>query len=80
MSIMILINVQHLQIVVFSFKKDLNGQKHSSSDSNQPIKQSPFPPAKFIIPPPSLTVMLFEKPWGLFKGGTKMKLIHFVIK
>ena len=42
----------------------------------------PPPLAKFIIPPPALTVMLFEKPWAPFKVGdqAKIKLIHFVIK
>ena len=39
--ILILINVQYLQIVVFSFKKGLIGQKYSSSDSHQPIRQYP---------------------------------------
>ena len=43
MPILILINIQYLQIVVFSCGKGLNGQKHSSSDSRQPIKQSPSP-------------------------------------
>ena len=41
MLILILINVQNLQIVVFSFEKGLKGQKHSSADFHQPIKQSP---------------------------------------
>ena len=42
----------------------------------------PLPLAKFIIPAPPLTVMLFEKPWALFKVGDqpRMKLIHFVIE
>ena len=40
-------NVQYLQIVVFSFEKTLNDQKHSYSDS-RPI---PLPPAKLFISP-----------------------------
>ena len=40
-------------------------------DFHQSIKQSFSPPARFLIPPPSFTVTLFE---------TKMKLMHFVIK
>ena len=32
MPILTLINVQYLQIVLFNIEKDLNGQKHSSSD------------------------------------------------
>ena len=45
-------------------------------------KTIPLPLVKIIIPHPPLTVMLFEKPWALFKmrDQTKMKLIHFVIK
>ena len=46
---MILINVQYLQSVVFSFKKGLNGQYqyHSSSGSHHLIKKIPV---KFPIP------------------------------
>ena len=45
-------------------------------------KTIPLPLAKFIIPHPPLTVMLFEKACVLFKAWDqpKMKLIHFVIK
>ena len=46
--ILILINVQYLQNVVFSFEKGLNVQMHSSSYSNHPIKN---PPRKFSISP-----------------------------
>ena len=42
-AILILIKVQYLQNVVFSFEKCFNGQRHSSSDCHQPIKQSPCP-------------------------------------
>ena len=38
MLILILINVQCLENVVFSFEKGSNSQKHSSSDSHNPIK------------------------------------------
>ena len=48
MLILILIDFQYLQNVVFSFVKGLNGQMHYSSDSNHPIKKTP---AKFPIPP-----------------------------
>ena len=43
MLILILINVQFLQIVVFNFEKSLNDQKHSSSDSHQHMNKSPSP-------------------------------------
>ena len=38
--ISILIDVQNIQKVVFSFEKGLNGEIHSS-DSHHPIKKSP---------------------------------------
>ena len=41
MLILILINVQYLQDVVFDFEKGLNGQNHSWPDSHHPIKKSP---------------------------------------
>ena len=83
MLILILINVQYLHIVIFSFEKGLNDQKHSFSDSNQPMKQ-PLTPQQnfsflalqhppltiisdFLIPP--LAVTQFEKPWTIFKSG-----------
>ena len=50
MLILILIKVQYLQKVVFSFEKGLNGQNHSPSGSHILIKNTP--PAKFLIPPP----------------------------
>ena len=74
-------NVQYLQIVVFSFEKTLNDQKHSSSDSRQPIKQSLSPQQNFsflplLYPPltvisdfciPPVTLTLFENRWRVFK-------------
>ena len=38
--ILILLDVQYLQTVAFSFKKGSKGQDHSSSDSHHPIKTS----------------------------------------
>ena len=40
MLILILINVQYLQNVVFSFEKGSSGQNHSLSDSHQPVEKS----------------------------------------
>ena len=57
--ILILIDVQYLQNVVFRFKKGLNGQNHSLSDSHHPIKKYP-PAGKFLIL--SYPLMLFGKP------------------
>ena len=57
----VLINVQYLQNVVFSFEKGLNGQVYSSSDSNHLIKKNP--PSKISHspylgdPPPQLNTI-----------------------
>ena len=68
MLILILLDAQYLQKVIFSFEKGLNSQNHSSSGSQHPIKK--FTPVKFSNPPNggggvvvfthSLTI--FEKP------------------
>ena len=52
MLILILINIQHLQKVVGSLEKVSNGQNHSSSGSNHPIKNPPSP-KKICNWPPS---------------------------
>ena len=44
MLILILINVQYLQKVVFSFEKGSNAQNHSLSDSQHLITPTPIPP------------------------------------
>ena len=50
MLILILINVQYLQKVVFRFEKGLNGQNHSSGSHNL---TTPLPPLQnFQFPPP----------------------------
>ena len=49
MLILILIDVQYLQNVDFSFEKGSNGQSNSSSDIHHPLKESP--PANFPFPP-----------------------------
>ena len=41
MLILILIDVQYIQNVVFSFEKSSNGQNHSSSDSHHPTTHTP---------------------------------------
>ena len=64
MSVFILIDVQYLQNVVFSFENSSNGQNHSSSDSNHRIEK--FLPAKFPHP-----LMLFWKP-RVLKSRTYM--------
>ena len=50
MLILILINVQYLQNVVFGFEKSSNDQNHSSSSSCHPNKKISL--AKLPIPPP----------------------------
>ena len=49
-QILILINVQYLQNVVFSFEKGSTSQTHSFSDSYHPIKKI-FPLQNFPFPP-----------------------------
>ena len=53
MLILILIEVQHLQIAIFSFEKGSDRQNHSSSGSLYLVKKSPLPPLKFLSPSPS---------------------------
>ena len=65
MLILILIYIQYLQNVVFSFEKGSNGQNHSSSGSHHQIKK--ISPAKNPIPPTgggdfSHPLTLFGKP------------------
>ena len=64
MSVFILIDVQYLQNVVFSFENSSNDQNHSSSDSNHRIEN--FLPAKFPHP-----LILFWKP-RVLKSRTYM--------
>ena len=51
MLILTLIDVQYSWKVLFIFEKGSNGQNHSSSGSDHPVKKMP-PPAKFLTPPP----------------------------
>ena len=66
MPILILINVQYLQIAVFSFEKGLNGQKHSSSDSHQPAKQSSSPQQNLSFLSPNISFSLASNSHGHF--------------
>ena len=59
MLMLILIGVQYLQNVAFSFEKDLNGQNHFSSDSHRLIKT--ISQQNLLFPP--YTLILFGKPW-----------------
>ena len=65
MLILILIDVQYSQKVVFSFEKGLNCQNLSSSGFLHPVKKSPLP-VKFPIPPqwgnPPTPYHYLEKP------------------
>ena len=49
MLILISFDVQYSQKAVSSFEKGLNGQKHSSSGTQWPVKT--LPPVKCLIPP-----------------------------
>ena len=48
MLILILVDIQYLQNVAFSFEKSLNGQNYSPSDSH-PLDKKDSPIAKFPI-------------------------------
>ena len=65
MLILILINVQFLQNVVFSFENGSVGQNQSSGDSYYQIKKSPskisYPPNGGNFPHPPHPVALFGK-------------------
>ena len=64
MLVLILINVQYLQKVVFSFEKGLNAQNHSSG-SHHLIKKSdrhPRPPQQNFRFPSLHPLTLFGKP------------------
>ena len=60
--VLILIDVQYFQNVVFSLEKDSKSQNHSSSGSHHPIKK--VPPSKIFHFPP--IVEDFTHPWLLF--------------
>ena len=65
MLILILIDVQYSQTAVFRFEKGLNRQKHSSSGSVHPVKNS-LPQVKFPIAPTgkfTYPFPLFGKHW-----------------
>ena len=68
MLILILINVQYLQNVVFSFEKGLSGQNHSLSDSYHPIEKSP----KENFPFPLLLDTIWK---NLDKGPSLLKFV-----
>ena len=62
MQVLILIDVQHLQNVVFGFQKGSNGQNYSPSCSNHSIKKI-SPNQNFPFPPTlSHPITLFGKP------------------
>ena len=63
--ILILIDVQYLQKVDYSFQKGLNGQTHSSSSCHHQVKKTgkiSDSPSHWGRNSPSLT--LFGKPWS----------------
>ena len=67
MQILILIDVQYLQNVVFSFEKVSNSQNYSSSGPHHPMKKM-LSPSK--ISPPNVT--LFPQPLMLFRKPGNM--------
>ena len=59
MLILILINVQCLQNVIFSFERGSSDQNHFFLDSHRPIEKTPRQ-----ISHPSYPFTLFGKPWA----------------
>ena len=68
MLILILVNVQYLQNVVFSFEKGSSCQNHFVSDSHQPVEK--FPLVNFPSPPPLTTI------WKTLNKGPS--LLNFI--
>ena len=71
MLILVLINVNNLQNVVFSFEKCLNCQKHSSSDSNHSVKNLPSSkttPALVLFGKPCFFKTTYFTKLSLFMG------------
>ena len=62
MLILILIDVQYLQTVFFSFEIGSNGQNHFPSGSHHPLKKKP---AKFPIPPSG---GILPTPWSYLEN------------
>ena len=70
------------RLLLFGLETGLTGQKRSSSDCHQPIKQSPLLPAKFIIPHPTphipqtfLFICFNENPLKIMKNA-----FYFILK
>ena len=69
MLILILINVQYLQIINFSFEKGLNGQNHSLSHFHHLIKKIPL----VTFPPPTrLPSLLLNAVWKILVYCTSL--------
>ena len=63
---LILIILQYLQNVVFSFEKDSSGQNHSLSDSHHSIEKSPLANFPSLLPLNTIWNILGRGP-GLLK-------------
>ena len=77
MLIMILINVQYLHSVVFSFKKGWNGEIHSFSDSYHPIY---LKKTKFSIPPTGGNSPSLSNTWKILPAVSKVNVMKRKMK
>ena len=75
MVILLLIDAQYLQHVNCSFEKGLNGQNHSSSGYQHPIKK--LPPVKFPILLPKVVLGTPSLLNTIWKTLLSNNLIHF---
>ena len=81
MLILILIDVQHSQKVVFSFEKGSNRLNHSSSGSLYLVKKSPLPPLKFLSPSPSTHAAIWKTlPLGNWVVNKESKIIEMLLR
>ena len=75
MLILVLIDVQYSQKIIFSFEKGMIGQNNSLSGSHHPVKTSP---TKFLIPSPArgnfppTPYHYLENPVGSPHGDTEL--------
>ena len=81
MLILILIDVQYLQKVDYSFQKGLNGQTHSSSGSHHQVKKTgkiSDSPSHWGRNSPSLT--LFGKPWSSWGSNCTLVFLSQIFR
>ena len=72
MLVLILIHIQYLQDLVFSFENGSNVQNHSLSDSHHSIKK--FPQQSFLLPYWGDFPAYPLKLWGIYNSLQNLKI------